>query len=172
MTFIFRMGQGVHCNCFCPERWPICHVRMFATNRQLDYSWYGTINRWHCVVTHFQDGVRSVSQVFLPRKAATTWFLDFCNQLPVRLPRCNAKNCWCSGDAHFQDRAGSVSLLLLPQRAANASFMNVCNQSPLKLHEMESQTSFTLCCHSFSEWGSDCVAFSSANEGCQYVGYT
>jgi len=81
------------------------------------------------------------------------------------------KNCWHSMDAHFQDGVGSVSLLFLPLMAANVSSMDGCNQSECRLPKIQTQQLLTLCWRSFSEWGSDCVAFSFAYKGCQYVGY-
>jgi len=64
-----------------------------------------------------------------------------------------------------------MSLLLLPLKAGNTSFIDVCNQSPITLPKMQSHKSLTLYWRSSSEWGSDLVASSLANKGCQYVGY-
>jgi hypothetical protein len=36
---------------------------------------------------------------------------------------------------------------------------------------MQSQISFMLCCHSFSQGGSDCTAYPFADKGCQYAVY-
>jgi len=74
-------------------------------------------------------------------------------------------------DAHLHDAAASLPLLFLPLRAASISSMDVCNWLQLILPKMHSQKLLTLHCHSFSEWGSDCVTFSVACGGCQYVGY-
>ena len=86
-------------------------------------------------------------------------------------PRCKTKNHWRSIDTHFQDGAGSVFLWFFAQKAANASFMLIFDQSPLRLPKMESQKSLTLGWRWFSEWVSDCVTFSSAYKGCQWVDY-
>ena len=74
-------------------------------------------------------------------------------------------------DTNFQDWAGSELLILLTRKAANTSFMNGCNQSPLRLLKMHSQKSLTFHYHPLSEWGSDCVVYSFAKKGWQYVGY-
>jgi len=145
---------------------------MFATNHQLGYPRWKTMNHFPSIHAHFQDGVGCVSPLFLPLEAGKTSFMDLCNQSPVRLTRCNTKNNWRSFDTHCQDGAVSVSLLFLPQKAPNTSLMDVFNQSPLRLPNMESQKSLSLGWCLYSEWGSDLVAVSVAYKGCQYVSYT
>jgi len=144
---------------------------MFKTNPWLGYPKCKTKNLWHSFDSQFQDGVGSMSLLFLPLTAGTPSFMDVCYQSLVRLPRCNIKNHWRSIDPHFQDGAGSVSPLFLPQKAANTSFMDVFNQSPLRWPKMDSQNHFPLGCCSFWEQGSDHVAVCFAYRGCQYVGY-
>ena len=64
---------------------------MFETNGQIDYTGCKTKNSWCSIKAHVQDEVGSVSQYFWTVNAATTTFMDLCNKLPVRLPRCNTK---------------------------------------------------------------------------------
>ena len=55
--------------------------------RHLDQPRWKTNNHQCSLDPHFQDGVGSLSLLFLPLKVANTSFIDICNQLPVRLPK-------------------------------------------------------------------------------------
>jgi len=45
-----------------------------------------TRHRWHCVNLYFQDGVRSVSLIYLPIKAANTFIMYNHNQINCLFP--------------------------------------------------------------------------------------
>jgi len=49
--------------------------------------------------------------------------------------------------------------------------MHNSKQITAQIPYLEDQKSMTLCWRSFSECGSDCVAFCFAYTGCQYIGY-
>jgi hypothetical protein len=87
MQLIFRMSQGVCCQCYFPSRWPISHCWMFATNRKLDYMKPRTKNRPLSIDAHFWNGVGSVLLLMLPLKTANTVFLDGHKLSPLWLPK-------------------------------------------------------------------------------------
>ena len=86
LTLIFRMGQqACHFPIWLYMR-PILQLWTSAFNCQSDYPQCKTRNHWHTIDSHFQDGVGSVSLLFLIIKAASTWEKDkdvakslFCN---------------------------------------------------------------------------------------------
>jgi hypothetical protein len=92
--------------------------------------------------------------------------------LQFHYPKCKTKSSYCSIDVHFQDGAGSRSPWLLPLRTPNTSFMDLFNQLPNKLPKIQWQNELTLHWHSFTEWGTDCIAFPCAYWSYQYIGYT
>ena len=70
LTLIFRMGQGVCLLLFRVGKRPIHPLWLFASNRQLDYSWSKSKNHWRAVDYHVQDQATSVSLLFLGIKVA------------------------------------------------------------------------------------------------------
>jgi len=67
----------------------------------------------------------------------------------------------------------AISQLFLPMTAANAMFLDEYDRegAPDRLPKMQDQTSLTLHWRSISEWGMECVAFSFAYNGSQYIHY-
>ena len=64
-----------------------------------------------------------------------------------------------------------MSLAYLFREAANSSLVEVCDHAALRWPKMRDLESLTLSWHSFSRWGKECVAFSFAIEGGQYLSY-
>ena len=113
------------------------------------------------------QGARSYWFYHYKRPKPDLWM--FASNHHLDYPRWKTKNRWHSIDA-FQNRAGNLSLLFLHLQAASTSLVDDCNQSPLRLPMMQSQTSLMLHWCPFLEWGSDWVACSFADKGCQYDG--
>ena len=78
---------------------------------------------------------------------------------------------WCSVDAHFQNGAVTISLPVLPIKAGNTMDMSIRDNIGSLLPYLPDQNSLTLRWRSFSEWGSDCIAFFIAYKGWQYDCY-
>ena len=74
-------------------------------------------------------------------------------------------NCGCPGGCR-----GNVSCYQ-PIKAANSRYIDVCDHSPIRLPKMQEQKSLTLCWRLFSQWGRECVTFSSAYKGSLYLIY-
>jgi len=83
LTLIFRMGQRACHMLFCVEIRPIPHLWLPASNRHLDYPWCKSKYRWHAVDYHAQDGVGSMSLMFVVLKAADSLEKD--NDVPKSL---------------------------------------------------------------------------------------
>jgi len=139
--------------------------------RCLDYQKCKTNNCWCCIDIHFKNVAGTVSWVFWPLKAANISSIDVCNQLELTLPKCKVENCWRSIDAYSQNGALTVLLSLFPRMAAYTSGMHSSDQITSQLPYLQDKTSLTLRWRSFSAWGSDPVAVSSAYESCRYDGY-
>jgi len=61
LTLNFRMGQAVWGLLFCLQSQPILHVWMVSADRQADYQWCKTINRWRSVDDHFAMAISTIS---------------------------------------------------------------------------------------------------------------
>jgi len=77
----------------------------------------------------------------------------------------NELNCGCPGGCHWNVACS------LPIKAANSRYMDVCDHLPIRLPNIQVQKSLTLRWRSFSEWGRECVTFSSAYKGSLYLIY-
>jgi len=83
---IFRMRQGVCCCRFCPQRLPISHQWMPATNQNLDSSRCKAKNRWCSVDAHAQNGAVTVLLSLLLITAANWSILPNSNQINYQIP--------------------------------------------------------------------------------------
>ena len=149
MTPIFRMGQGLSRDCFCPSRRPIPHLWMFAINRQLDYPRCKTKNHWCSVDAHFQDRAGSVSLLFFLWRQPIPHSWMVATNRHFGYPRCKAKNYSRSIDAHFQNGAVTLSISVLPINAANMLVMNNSDQITFQWLYLQDQTLLMLHWRSF-----------------------
>jgi len=83
-------------------------------------------------------------------------------------PWWKAKICWHSVDARSHDGAGNVALSLFPIKVSNTMSMNSNNQIASELPDLQDQKLLTLRWCSYSEWGREPVALSSAWKASQY----
>jgi len=109
--------------------------------------------------------------VFCLYRLPIRWLCVFATKLNLNYLTYMTKICWGSVDTHFQNGAVTVSLTLLPIKASNMMVMWISDQVDLELPYLHDRKSETLLWHSFSEWGSDRVAFFLAYKGCQNVGH-
>jgi len=65
----------------------------------------------------------------------------------------------------------SMTCTMLQENAAMTLYMNYYNTAILRLCKMQDQKLWTLCWHSFSEWGSKGITVVFATKGGQYLIY-
>jgi len=60
IMIIVKMGQGACRFLFCPQRWPMSHLWLSATNYHSNYSMCQTKNHWCSIDAHFLMGVSAL----------------------------------------------------------------------------------------------------------------
>ena len=123
---------------------PISDLWMFGTNRHLDYPRCKTKHCWRSIDAHIQDRAGSLSLSFLHLEAASTSFMDNCNNCHWRYPRCKAKHHWHPMDTNFQNAAVTVTLGLLRIKTTNTMVMHNSDQITVQLPYLQDQISLTL----------------------------
>ena len=108
---------------------------MCAIKRHLDYPQCETKNQWCSVDAHFQNGVGSVLELILHIKAANTWFITVCHQLPFRLPKMYKQQ-----------------LLVLAMGLGNLPAVRVLASGSVRFGSLPNQKPDPLCLGGFVTW--------------------
>jgi len=132
---------------------------------------YKTRNLWHSTDAYFRLAQWLCRFLWCIYGLPIHWFLTTAFKLPANYLTYITKNCWYSIDAHLQNVALTVLAALLAIKDANTLVMHNSKQITVQLPYLQDVKSLTLHWHSYGECVIDCVAFSFAYRGCQYVAY-
>jgi len=76
---------------------------------------------------------------------------------------------WQFVETHLYNNVAMLWHAILLKKAAKSANIDECNQTALGLFQMQVQELLMLQCHSYSRWGTDCVACHCTNNAARYI---
>jgi hypothetical protein len=173
LTFILRVGLWPCRDHFYSQQPPIRYLWISGVAEPFDYTRCPTKHRWHSVDTLLMWCGCSVEALLMLCWHSVNTLLTLCWRSVDAL----LTFCWRSVDVLLTlcwSSFGGVAVLthtILPVKAANTSIIDKSSSTAFWLHKIQPTKSLSLCWCSFFDWGSDHVAITLAQNGCQYVDY-